>query len=271
MGRTPRSEAEQRRELGGYTEAEFDREFVRSHRSDWASITTRVATLLIVYGLLARAIRAHDPPPWLLVLPFVVEFLLIFWIGWCLSTFVVSCKAFAKSAGGIVRIVVSSLIFGGAMWAAILFNPGGTSRPDSASAALHEAVAWVVRTDLHWALLAMAAALLGSTALEVMRWKQERGVFVWASIMTAGFRLGVAFLVAFFGTFVLVFAGDWISPWFEAGVFGIGRPLTWALYFFILLVEVLTLIVAMAMHRDAMKPKDEKQVAPQKSKRRALH
>ena len=58
MGRTPRSEAEQRRELGGYTEAEFDREFVRSHRSDWASITTRVATLLIVYGLLARAIRA---------------------------------------------------------------------------------------------------------------------------------------------------------------------------------------------------------------------
>ena len=81
MGRTPRSEAEQRRELGGYTEAEFDREFVRSHRSDWASITTRVATLLIVYGLLARAIRAHDPPPWLLVLPFVVEFLLIFWIG----------------------------------------------------------------------------------------------------------------------------------------------------------------------------------------------
>ena len=70
---------------------------------------------------------------------------------------------------------------------------------------------------------------------------------------------------------MLVFAGDWISPWFEAGVFGIGRPLTWALYFFILLVEVLTLIVAMAMHRDAMKPKDEKQVAPQKSKRRALH
>ncbi|MBL0028824.1 MAG: hypothetical protein IPO95_07085 [Rhodanobacteraceae bacterium] len=268
MSRKSRSEAEQRQELGGYTEAEFDREFVRSHRSDWVSIATRVATLLVVYGLLARAIRAHDPPPWLLALPFVVEFLLIFWVGWFLSTFVVSCKAFAKSAGGIVRIVVSSLIFGGAMWAAILFNPGGTGRPESASVAWHEAVAWIVRADLHWALLAMAAALLGSTFQEVTRWKKEGGVFVWASIMTAGFRLGVAFLVAFFGAFVLVFAGDWISPWFEAGVFGVGRPLTWALYFFILLVEVLTLVVAIAMHRDAMKPKDEKTTAPQKSKRR---
>lgn len=267
MARAPSNEAQEREELGGYTHAEFDREFVRSHRSDWASVATRVLTLVIVYGLLARAIHRHDPPPWLLALPFVVEFLLIFWVGWLLATFVVSCKTFAKSAGGIVRIVVSSLFFGGAMWAAILFNPGGSGRPETASAALHEAVAWVVRSDLHWALLAMAAALIGSTALEVMRWKQERGVFVWASIMTAGFRLGVAFLVAFFGVFVLVFAGEWIAPWFEAGVFGIGRPLTWALYFFILLVEGLTLVVAVRMHRDAMKPKIAK--APSDGRLRA--
>lgn len=254
MGGGPNSGKEEGREIGGYTEAEFDREFARSHRSDWASIATRVATLLIVYGLLARAIHTYDPPPWLLALSFVAEFLLIFWLGWFLSIFVVSCKTFAKSAGGIVRIVVSSLIFGGAMWVAILFNPGGTSRPESASAALQDAVAWVLRTDLQWALLAMAVALIGSTALEVMRWKQERGVFVWASVMTAGFRLGVAFIVAFLGTFLLVFLGEWIAPWFEAGVFGIGRPLTWALYFFIVLVEVLTLVVAVLMHRDALKP-----------------
>jgi hypothetical protein len=270
MARTPSNETQEREELGGYTHAEFDREFTRSHRSDWASIVTRVATLLIVYGLLARAIRAHDPPPWLLVLPFLVEFLLIFWIGWVLSTFVVSCKAFAKSAGGIVRVVVSSLIFGGAMWVAILFNPGGTGRPESASAALQDAVAWVVRTDLHWALLAMTAALIGSTALEVMRWKQERGVFVWASIMTAGFRLGIAFLAAFFGVFVLIFAGDVLLPVVEAMFTGGGSALTWAVYGFIVLVEVLTLVVAMLMHRDAMKPKNAKLPAPAKLKRGVL-
>ena len=270
MARTPSNETQEREELGGYTHAEFDREFVRSHRSDWGSVATRVVTLVIVYGLLARAIRAHDPPPWLLALPFIVEFLLIFWIGWVLSTFVVSCKAFSKSAGGFPRVLVASLLFGGALLAAIVFNPGGTGRPASATVALHEAAMWIVRTDLHWALLAMAAALVGSTALEVMRWKQERGVFVWAAVMTAGFRLGVAFLVVFFGVFVLVFAGDWIAPWFEAGVFGVGRPLTWALFFFIVLVEVLTLVVAVAMHRDAMKPKRGNKAGPATPKRGVL-
>jgi hypothetical protein len=260
MSRAPSNESRERQ----------DREFVRSHRSDVASVAVRVVLLFIVYGLLARAIRAHDPPPWLLALPFVVEFLLIFWVGWFLSTFVVSCKAFAKSAGGIVRVVISSLIFGGAMLVAIMVNPGGTSEAESLTMALHEAGQWILRTDLHWALLAMVAALLGSTFQEVVRWKQEGGVFVWASIMTAGFRLGVGFLVAFFGAFVIVFAGEWISPWFEAGVFGVGRPLTWALYFFILLVEVLTIVVAVLMHRDAMKPKEETKAAPQKSKRGKL-
>lgn len=268
MGRAPSDEAREREELGGYTHAEFDREFVRSHRSDWASVATRVLTLIIVYGLLARAIHRHDPPPWLLMLPFVAEFLLIFALGWFLSRFVVSCKNFAKSGGSLGLVLFWMVLMGGAMVAAIVFNPGGTGRAATPMLALREAGAWIVRTDLHWALLAMAAALIGSTALEVMRWKRERGVFVWASIMTASFRLGIAFLVAVVGGFILVFAGDVLLPVVEAMFIGGGSALTWAVYGFIVLVEVLTLVVAVLMHRDAMKPPSERKVAPEQRKRR---
>lgn len=270
MARVPSNETQEREELGGYTHAEFDREFVRSHRSDWASIATRVVTLAVVYGLLARAIHRHDPPPWLLMLPFVAEFLLIFALGWFLSRFVVSCKTFAKSAGSLGLVLFWMVLMGGAMVAAIVFNPGGAGRAETPLLALREAGDWIVRTDLHWALLAMAAALIGSTALEVMRWKQERGVFVWASIMTAGFRLGIAFLVAFVGTFILIFAGDILLPVVEAMFSGGGSALTWAVYGFIVLVEVLTLVVAMLMHRDAMKPPSERKAASAKPKRGVL-
>jgi hypothetical protein len=109
----------------------------------------------------------------------------------------------------------------------------------------------------------MAAALIGSTALEVMRWKQQGGVFVWAAIMTAGFRLGIAFLAAFVGAFILIFAGDVLLPLVERLFSGGGSALTWAVYGFIVLVEVL-------MHRDAMKPPSERKAAPAKSKRGVL-
>jgi len=267
--KVPKSEAEQRRELGGYSEAEFDREFVRSQRSDLASVAVRVVLLVIVYGLLARAIHRFDPPPWLLVLPFASEFLAIFVVGWFLSRFVVSCKSFRKSAGGTALLLFWIVVIVGAMAAAIVFNPGGADRADTTQQAFAEAWQWVLRTDLHWALVAMLAALLGSTFQEVARWKQERGVFVWAAIMTAGFRFGVAFLLGFLGVFVAMFAGEIILGVLGALLSESGKALTWAVYGFIVLVELLTLIVAVAMHRDALKPKSAK-AEPSKSRRGVL-
>ncbi len=269
MSRKSRSDTEQRRELGGYTEAEFDREFVRSQRSDALSVAIRAVTLVVVYGLLARAIKSHDLPSWLLVLPFAVEFLVIFWLGWFLSRFVVSCPAFRKSAGSFGLVLFWSLLLAGGMGAAIVFNPGGEPAPAGA-AALHDAWNWVVRTDMHWALLAMLAALIVGTAQEVMRWKQVGGVFVWTSIMTAGFRLGVAFLMAFFGIFVAVFAGEFIVDLADARLQFGGTVLNWVLFGFIVLVEVATVVVSVLMHRDAMNSKSEKVAAPAKPKRGVL-
>lgn len=253
MSRKRQSEADQRRELGGYSEAEFDAEFVRSQRSDLVSVIVRVLSLVIVYGLVARAILAHDLPPWLLVLPFAVEFLTIFWVGWLLSRFVVSCEVFAKSAGSFGLVVLWSLVLGGGMLAAMIFNPGGTAQPDSSVGGLREAGSWIVRTDLHWALLTMVLVLLGSTYQEVMRWKQIRGVFVWTSIMTAGFRIGVAFLLGFAGVFIAMFAGDLFVDLADVRVCGGGTVLNWLLFAFIVIVEIATLVISVWMHRDAMK------------------
>ncbi len=99
----------------------------------------------------------------------------------------------------------------------------------------------------------MVLVLLGSTYQEVMRWKQIRGVFVWTSIMTAGFRIGVAFLLGFAGVFIAMFAGDLFVDLADVRVRGGGTVLNWLLFVFIVIVEIATLVISVWMHRDAMK------------------
>jgi len=246
-------DAQHRRELGGYSNAEFDAEFARSHRSDVVSIAIRVVTLIVVFGMLARAIRSHDLPPWLLLLPMAFEMLVIFWVGLVLSRFFVSCPAFAKSAGSFALALFWSIALVGAFIAAIMFNPGGESRPVSFHAGMADTLQWIVRTDLHWTLLAMTAALLASTAQEVTRWQRERGVFVWASIMNAGFRIGIIFLLGFFGFIIAMLSGGWLVETVAEALFAYtGRPLVWAFYAALLIVEIITLIVSTLMHREAL-------------------
>jgi hypothetical protein len=251
--RSSTEETLRRRELGGYSDAEFDREFARAHRSDALSVGIRVVTLVIVFGLLARAVNTHDLPPWLLVLPLAFEFVCIMWVGWLLSRFFVSCEAFAKSAGSFWLVLIWTVAVVAVFIAAILFNPGGTGRPDGIEDGLRDAARWMVRTDLHWALLAMLAALLVSTAQEVTRWKQVRGVFVWTSIMTAGFRIGVIFLVGFLGFVLAMFTGGFLV---ELGAdYLVGTPsraVVWGTYGFLLVVELITLVVATLMHRETL-------------------
>ncbi len=248
-----KDDAERRRELGGYSDAEFDAEFARSHRSDVVSIAIRVVTLIVVFAMLARAIRSHDLPPWLLLLPMAFEMLLIFWIGWILSRFVVSCPAFRKSAGRFALVLFWSVAIIGAGVAAILFNPGGESNPDSFKDGVAGALQWILRTDLHWALLAMTAALLASTSQEVTRWRQEHGVFVWASIMNAGFRIGILFLLGFFGFIIALVTGGWLVEYIAETLFAYtGRPLVWAFFGGLLIVEIITLVVSTLMHRETL-------------------
>ncbi len=251
-------ELERRNELGGYSDAEFDAEFARSYRSDLISVAIRVVTLVIVFGLLARAIRSHQLPPWLLLAPLAFEFIAIFWVGWILSRFIVNCPAFRKSAGSFGLVLFWTLLIGGLGAAAIQFNPGGRGDAVSFAQALDKAWRLIVATELHWAMLAMLVALIAGTVPEVTRWKEKGGVFVWATIMTAGFRVAVMFLMFFFGIFFVALGSD--------ALFGHSslraRNQTWFVYWFLLIAEVLTLVLSVAMHRDTV----AKQRAPGKTK-----
>lgn len=248
--RSAQDNASRRDELGGYTDAEFDAALARSQRSDAFSVGVRLLTLVVVFWLMARAIRAHAIPAWMLILPLVVEFVAVFCIGFVLSRFVIDCKAFAKSAGSAGLLLVWVLGIVGVML--------GFAGMDPEADAWHWAhvddglvLGWqsVSAAGLHWVMAVSLIGLSISTTFEVLRWRRLRGVFVWTSIMHSGFRLGVMFLLGFAALFVVIFLGNFaasLSDWR-------GSSLAWPVYLFLLVSEVLTVVLTALMHRDALK------------------
>lgn len=247
-------EAERRRELGGYSDAEFDSALVHSQRSDAFTVGVRLVTLAVVFWLMARAIRLHAVSAWLLVLPLVVELLVIFWVGFFLSRFVIDCKAFAQSAGSLWLTLVWTLVIVLAMTAGAAFDPqaGGLHW-----AQLHSglASAWqqIEAAGLQWVILVSMLGLLISTTFEVMRWRRLRGVFVWTSILHSGFRLGVMFLLGIFGTVALIVLGNFLASFLKGWTQSSAEATAWAVFGFLLLSELVTLIVSTLMHREALK------------------
>jgi hypothetical protein len=241
---------EPRRPPGGYSDQEFAAALLRSQRSDPFSVTVRALTLVLVFGLLARAILRFGLSAWLLVLPMVVEFIVIFWVGWWLAHFVIDCPAFRKSAGSTGLTLA---------WTAVIFAiPLGFAGRNAAGVwhwaqvPYGLAAGWeaVLAAQMHWVILLSLLGLLVSTGIEVQHWRRQRGVFVWTSIMQSGFRLAVVLLLAIIGGLLLAMLGDFIlQPLADPS----GKPLAWAVFGFLLVAEGLTLILSTLMHRDAQK------------------
>lgn len=231
-----------------YSEAEFDAAFVRTHRSDWASVAIRALMLLVVYWLLARAIRKEALGVGFVLLPLAVEILAIFWVGWIMATWLVSCEAFRRTAGSLVLAIAWTLVILGLI-AARLGLGGDPTHFDTAHIPANLAIVWTKVRDsgLSWAMLAAVAALVLATIPEILRWRREGGVFVWTSIMNSGFRLGVMVLLAFVGGLVAIIGAEFVLP-----VTSEGRAAwwPWVAYWFLLVADVLTLGISTAMHRD---------------------
>ncbi len=249
-----REAAERRRQLGGYSDAEFDSALARSQNSDAFSVGVRLITLAAVFWLMARAIQIHGVPAWLLVLPMVVEFIVIFWVGYFLSRFLIDCKAFAQSAGSLGLTLTWTIILLIGVLAAAAFDPQSEDLR-SAHIATGLVSGWqqVRNAGLHWVILVSMLGLLISTTFEVLRWRRLRGVFVWTSIMHTGFRLGVMFVLGIFATVALILLGDFLasalSDWRQLA----GPAIAWAVFGFLLLSEFLTVIISALMHREALK------------------
>ena len=249
-------------QVGPYREADFDAAFVRTHRSDWTSVAIRAAMLLLVYWLLARAIRKEQLGVGFVLLPLAVEILAVFWIGWIMATWLVRCETFRKSAGSLVLAIFWTLVILG-LTAARLGVGGDPSHFDTGQIPANLAIVWAKVRDsgLFWAMLAAAAALVLATIPEILRWRRTGGVFVWTSIMNSGFRLGVMVLLAFVGGLVAIIGAEFVLPvvpeeraaWWP-----------WIAFWFLLVADVLTLGIATAMHRDlGRKAKPRGRLAPE--------
>lgn len=260
------SEADQRRQYGGYSEAEIDAALVRSQRSDPLGVAIRLATLGTVYWLLARAIKDGLTAPFV-VLPLLLELLVVFWGGQLLKR-VVDCKAFRQSAGGLPLTLVWTvgiglLVLGMLSWDSVTGQPDPARLPQ----ALPAAQASIVEHGLHWAMLAMFGGLLFGTLHDLSYWKRHGGVFVWTATTATGFRLAVLFLLGFVGVIAGVFLGEFVlSLLAHSGWLPLLRAQGWAwpVWAFLLVLDLGVVVLGTLMHRDlsaqaaGAKPKRER-------------
>lgn len=236
------------RDVGPYREADFDAAFVRTHRSDWVSVGLRALVLVLVYALLARAIRTEQLGVGFVFLPLAVEFLAIFWIGWVMATFLVDCKDFRKTSGSLGLVLFWTLVILGAITARLAWD-GERGELDPGLVPANLAIVWakVRSSGLGWAMLVAAVGLVVATIPEVLRWRRTGGVFVWTSIMNSGFRLGVMVLLAFVVGMVGIVGAEFLLPVVAEER---ARAWPWVAFGFLLLADVLTLVIATLMHRD---------------------
>lgn len=226
-----------------YNDAEFDAEILRTQSSDWSYVATRIVTLAIMFFFLARAVTQGASAAYLL-LPLAVEFTSIMWVGLLLAYFIVDCPKFATSSKRPVRVLLWTLLLIGTISAILAWSEG---RFDATRIRPGWAAVWqeVWATGLIWAMVVGVLGLVVSTAREVLRWRAERGVFVWNSVFAPSLRIAVVILVSIFSPFILIPLGDSLVPW----LLDTPSRMAWAAFGFLLLVELGALAVGVGMHR----------------------
>lgn len=254
MRRHPPSDPDQT--LGGYAPAELDEALRRSQRSDPVTVVFRLLGIVVVYVLLARAILGGLGGAGLL-LPLLVEALAVLWLGGVLALTVVPCPAFRASAGRGPGIVIASLVLLAAGCGLLYAVPElrGANGIDPAAV-----WPWLHRHQLHWALLAVVAGLVLTTANEVLAWRLrggvQGGVFVWTGLGFMATRFGLVILLGLvLGVSLALFAGALHeriegSAWLARLA---ANQWAWAVWGALLLLDLSTLAVLALMHRDLSK------------------
>ncbi|MGQ0801218.1 MAG: hypothetical protein ACT4NL_14065 [Pseudomarimonas sp.] len=245
---------EQRLKNGGYTDAEIDAALLVSQRSDPISVAVKLGTLALVYALLACAIMGGMTAPYL-VLPLIVEFLAMFWIGWIMVRTVVPCPAFRRSAGGLLTVIIWTAVVGGAIVGWLIHDARAGLPPDASGELIRATMlSKLLGHSLHWAIVAALIGLLVSTALEISAWRRRgSGVFVWTAIAHTGVRIGLVFVGGLFVVLVgaifkkplvaLLADSDW-GPLLSQGNFA------WPIWALLLLLDLGAVAVLALMHRD---------------------
>lgn len=216
-------------------------------RMDPLSLGLRVATLVLAYALLARAIAQHALPLPLVVLPIAAEILAVMWIGVLLARCFIDCPAFREGAHGLFAPLFWSVLIGGGFVAWLAFDPlAGEFTAARMPGALVAAAQVAVASGVHWAVLAVVCGIAFGSALELRRWRARGGVFVWGQTIGGGLRI----VLAIFGTPLLVLAAALLGPFvIETYPALLDVAPAWWAFGLMVLGEVAVLGLAFAMHR----------------------
>ena len=224
----------------------MDQSFRTQWRSDSVSVIVYSLTLVITYTLIARAIATHGLSFGYILLPWIVEYLLILWIGVLLTRTWVKEPIFAAISSKL------GIVMG---WTVVLLAPyviviawQALFGPDPEAGSVSAAWERLVDSGMVWACVAVTVGLLVDTVRDVTAWRGSGGAFVWPATHRFAFRVAAMLAVCLATPFVLwlLAAGmalvdsDAASDQFQ---------LSWLLFSMLLAADLLVLIVGTWLHR----------------------
>jgi hypothetical protein len=224
----------------------------RDWRAEPLALAIRGATMVMGYGLLARAISDHALPVALVLAPVAAEILVVMWLGVLLARRFVDCAAFRRDAHGLFAPMFWTLLIAGGYVAWLAFDPAaGELSPARIPSALVAAMRMSFESGAFWAVLALLGGLVAGTVIDVRRWQRRGGVFFWSQTIGGGLRLlllifgfpVLAMLGATFGAFAL-------ETWPELLAIA---PAWWA-FGLLALLDLGVLALAVGMQRFLEKP-----------------
>jgi hypothetical protein len=176
----------------------------RDWRAEPLALAIRGATLVVGYGLLARAVSDHALPVALVLAPVAAEILVVMWLGMLLARRFVDCGAFRRDAQGLFAPLFWTLLIGGGYTAWLAFDPAaGELSLARVPSAFVAATRMAFDSGAAWAVLALLGGLVVGTVLDVRRWRVRGGVFFWSQTIGGGLRL----MLLIFGFPLLVMLG----------------------------------------------------------------
>lgn len=210
--------------------------------------------LVITYGLIARAIATHDLSFGYILLPWIVEYLLMLWIGVLLTRTWVKEPIFSAISGSVLIAMSWTIALLAPYVAVFAWHALFGLSPEAGKVS----VAWqrLVDSGMVWACVAVMVALLVDTVRDVSAWRKAGGPFVWPATHRFGFRLAGLMAVwfatpFFFGIYLFIFwllhaAGFVVETSDQAsGDF----QLNWIVFVMLLAADLLVLVVGTWMHR----------------------
>ncbi|MEM7704784.1 MAG: hypothetical protein AAF358_04480 [Pseudomonadota bacterium] len=228
----------------------FKKNFVSAlqvtQQTDQGNALIRLITLVLAFGLMARAIVVHEVSAAFLLVPLAAEILLSLWTAIILSRTLVDCPDFGSD--NLSSTIIITLLIGLISLAVACFPAEGGFAPAQAPAAWVAGVQELWRTGLLLAVIVDAVGLWLASIRDVRRWQHQGGQFVWTAGFGSGMRILVCVLLLIPAPLVI---GIMAGP--DGEMFQSPSTRAWVTWSFLLCVELALVAISVVTQRAAQK------------------